>query len=172
MADCYGCPYRWHDEDCEYCGAKGDEIIDGKSYKKENCSYYKEYMAARGTPVSSSNSSSTSSYSSSSSEGCGKGCGIVVAIAIIIVAIAVGVTFVPRFFMKSEKATVSQQATAVVVNVNSALNMRDAASQNSKVIATIPKGETVIVVEMGTDYHRVQYGEYLGYCAAECLEIK
>lgn len=59
MADCYGCPYRWHDEDCEYCSAKGDEIIDGKSYKKENCSYYKEYLASK--------SASNSSYSSSSS---------------------------------------------------------------------------------------------------------
>jgi hypothetical protein len=172
MADCYGCPYRWHDEDCEYCGAKGDEIIDGKSYKKENCSYYKEYMAARGKPVTSSSSSSSSSYSSSSSEGCGKGCGIVVAIAVIIVAIAVGVVYIPQIFRPSEKAPASQQATAVVVGVNHALNMRDAASQDSKVITTIPKGETVTIIEMGTEYHLVQYGEHQGYCAAECLEIK
>lgn len=170
MADCYGCPYRWHDEDCEYCGARNDAIIDNKSYKKENCAYYKEYMAARGKPVTSSSSSSSSSYSSS--EGCGKGCAIVVAIAIIIVAIAVGVVYVPQLFRPSEKAPASQQATAVVVGVSHAIYMRGAASQDSKVIATIPKGETVTVIEIGTEYHLVQYGEYQGYCAAEYLEIK
>lgn len=169
MADCYGCPYRWHDEDCEYCSAKGDEIIDGKSYKKENCSYYKEYMAAKGKPVSSS-SSSSSSYSGSS--GSGVGCGI--AIFVIVVIIAAIYTFAPMIFGGEEdnRPTASQQATAVVCNVNHALNMRDAKSQNSNVIATIPKGEKVIILEMGTDYHYVQYGEHKGYCAADCLEIQ
>lgn len=34
------CLYHWHDEDCEYCHAIGDEIIDTKSYSYSTCSYY------------------------------------------------------------------------------------------------------------------------------------
>ncbi len=245
MADCYGCPYRWHDEDCEYCSAKGDEIIDGKSYKKETCSYYKEYMASKGKSTSSSSSSSyptgssggidpkkggkcwsckycedigtpdgpgeyyrkcnksgheyldtckfycsdyvwdgkyaenshsssssSSSYSSSSSSS-GSGCGVAIVIILIIAALIGGGMFiVPKIFGGVKETSASYQATAVVCNVNYSLNMRDAASSNSNVITTIPKGETVIILETGADYHYVQYGDYQGYCAAECLQIQ
>lgn len=245
MADCYGCPYRWHDSDCEYCSARGDEIIDGASYKKETCSYYKEYMSSKGsssysssssessidpkkggkcwsckycedigTPsgagdyyrkctksgheyldtckfycsdyvwdgkyaenTSSSSSSSSSSYSSSSSSSSsssGSGCGVGIIIVIIVaVLIGLGALFLPRITNgESRRPAEEQRVTAVVYNVNVALNMRDAASQDSNVIATVPKGEEVIIIEEGTDYHYVRYGEYEGYCAADCLEIQ
>lgn len=173
MADCYGCPYRWHDEDCEYCGAQGDMILDGMSIKKENCPYYIAYMEARGKQVSSS-SSTSSSYSSSSS---GSGCGIAVIVVIVLMVLgAIGIFFVPNMLGTSEKKTAisapAEQKTAIVCNVNNALNMRDAASPDSNVITTIPKGETVTILEEGTDYHYVQYGENKGYCAAEHLEIQ
>lgn len=131
-------------------------------------------MASKGSPVtsslSSSSSSSSSSYSSSSGSGCG--CGVVIIIAVIIMAIAAGVTFIPNIFGGRKEKAASQVATAVVYNVNYSLNMRDAASGDSNVITTIPKGETVQILELGTDYHYVQYGEYQGYCAAECLQIQ
>ncbi len=165
MANCSGCPYRWHDEDCEYCSMKGDEVIDLKSYSKETCSYYQAYKASRGG--SSSSSSGSSSYSSSDDSGCGK----FFIIAAIIIAIIVGIAF---FVTNSsgEKKSDGSQKTAIVYNVNHALNMRDAASSGSNVIATVPKGETVIIIEEGTDYHLVKYGEQQGYCAAECLDIQ
>lgn len=175
MADCYGCPYRWHDSDCEYCSAKNDEIIDYKPYTKENCPYYKEYRAAKDSQ-SSSSSSSSSSYSSSDSN---PGCGIVVIIAIIVAVIWAGVTFVPRFFgakqgSESSQATTqaSEVTTAIVNTESSPLNMRETASTDGKVITTIPKGETVQILERGTEWHYVQYGEYRGYCSASYLQIR
>lgn len=258
MADCYGCPYRWHDSDCEYCSAMGDKVIDGSYYKKENCSYYKEYLASKSNSSSShysssssndlgidpkkggkcwsckycedvatqtnnpsgeyyrkclksgkeyidkckfycsdyiwdgktaqnssfssssnsySSSSSGSSYSSSSSSSSsssgGSGCGVAIVVILIIAALIGGGAFlIPKIFGGRSETGVAQQATAVVYNVNYALNMRDAASSDSNVITTIPKGETVQILELGTDYHYVQYGEYQGYCAAECLQIQ
>ncbi|MBQ8740351.1 MAG: SH3 domain-containing protein [Clostridia bacterium] len=182
MADCYGCPYRWHDSDCEYCGAQGDMILDLKSIKKENCPYYKEYMAAKGKSSSSSSSSysssstSSSSYSSStssSSSSGGSGCGVAIIVILIIAALIGGGAFlIPKFFGGRSETGVAQQATAVVYNVNYSLNMRDAASSDSNVITTIPKGETVQIIEMGAEWHYVQYGEHQGYCAAECLQIQ
>ena len=78
----------------------------------------------------------------------------------------------PKIVQGIKQSGTSQQATAVVCNVNYSLNLRDEASSNSNVITTIPKGETVQIIELGTEYHLVQYGEYQGYCAAECLEIQ
>lgn len=49
MADCSGCPYHWHDPDCEYCSKKGDEVIDLKNYSTDTCSYYKEYINSTGS---------------------------------------------------------------------------------------------------------------------------
>ena len=236
MADCYGCPYRWHDEDCEYCGARGDEIIDGKSYKKESCPYYVEYKTGSSSGSSSSYSSSSASNinpkkggkcwsckycddigtpdgdgeyyrkctksgheyldtckfycsdyvwdgkyaenspsGSSTTSSSGAGCGIAI-IVIIVLAIVAGSIFVfPKVFSgysEKKEVTVSQQITAVVCNVNYALNMRDAASSDGNVITTVPKGETVVVLEQGEEYCLVEYGEYQGYCATECLEIQ
>lgn len=233
MADCYGCPYRWHDEDCEYCSARGDEIIDGASYKKETCSYYKEYMASKGSSSYSSSSSgssinpqkggkcwsckycedigtpsgagdyyrkctksgheyldtckfycsdyvwdgkyaeNTSSSSSSSSSSGGCGCGVVIVIILIIAAlVGGGLFFAPKIFGGKKEQAMSYQATAVVYNVNYSLNMRDAASSSGNVIATIPKGEAVQIIELGTDWHYVQYVEHRGYCSADCLQIQ
>jgi len=131
-------------------------------------------MASKGSSTTSSySSSSSSSYSSSASGSDGAGCGVAIVIILIIAAlIGGGVFFVPRILGRAKESSASQQATAVVYNVNYSLNMRDAASSNSNVITTVPKGETVIILEMGTDYHYVQYGEYQGYCVAECLQIQ
>lgn len=88
MADCYGCPYRWHDSDCEYCSAQNDKILDLSSIKKENCPIYLEYEANRKrerereaaarSSSSSYSSSSSGSYSSSSSSGSSAGWGMAV----------------------------------------------------------------------------------------------
>ena len=44
MAKCGNkCPYYWHDSECEYCGARGDEVIDLKNYSYETCPYYEPY---------------------------------------------------------------------------------------------------------------------------------
>ncbi len=50
--------------------------------------------------------------------------------------------------------------------------MRQSADSSSAVITTIPKGETVTIIEEGAEWCRVQYGEYEGYCATECLDIQ
>ena len=175
MADCYGCPYRWHDEDCEYCGAQGDMILDSMSIKKENCPYYIAYMESTGRKVtSSSSSSSSSSYSSSSSSGFGCGTVVIIIIALMVLG-GIGLTVLPNLTTSDEKAVISsaaKQKTAIVYNVNYSLNMREAANSDSNVITTVPKGQEVIILEEGTAWHYVQYGEYKGYCAAECLQIQ
>ena len=100
MANCSGCPYHWHDSDCEYCSARNDEVIDLKNYSKSTCSYYKAYEENRGT----SGGGSSSGGSSSS----GPGCFIVLA---VIAAIVLGAIFIPKFFdsknATSEKIEVS-----------------------------------------------------------------
>ena len=112
MANCYGCPYRWHDTDCEYCSAKNDEIIDSKSYSKETCSIYRAYAESQGKSVSSSSGSSSSSSSSSSggsSAGCGIGCAVVIAIIVIIALLTTGTI---SFGGKEEKAKQSKKIAA------------------------------------------------------------
>lgn len=48
MAHCGSrCPYHWHDDDCEYCSARGDEIIDLEHYSYDTCPYYQEYYRMR-----------------------------------------------------------------------------------------------------------------------------
>lgn len=48
MARCGSqCPYHWHDEDCEYCRARGNEVIDLKDYSYDTCPVYQEYAAER-----------------------------------------------------------------------------------------------------------------------------
>ncbi len=61
MANCTGCPFRWHDSDCEYCSMRNDEILDLTNYSKETCPYYQEYEKSRGDSSSSGGSSSSSS---------------------------------------------------------------------------------------------------------------
>ncbi len=82
MANCNGCPFRWHDSDCEYCSKRGDEIIDYKSYSKSTCPYYREYE----------NSKSSSSSSSSS----GSGCLIPIIIIVVLFLIAEAMNFLMR----------------------------------------------------------------------------
>ena len=177
MANCSGCPFRWHDSDCEYCSAKNDEIIDLKSYSKETCPIYQEYRAAKNAD-SSSSSSSSGSYSSSSD---GSGCGCFIIVAIIVVIIAAAITFLPQLFggkqetkdaQSTTQASVTSETTAIVDTEGSPLNMRQAASTDSEIVTTIPKGETVQILEMGTEWHYVQYGDYRGYCYASYLQIQ
>lgn len=79
MANCgSGCPYHWHDSDCEYCGARGDEVIDLKNYSYDTCPYYQEYRAKAGLPQT----------EPSSGGGCsGCGCGLVLLIVIAAVLV-------------------------------------------------------------------------------------
>lgn len=162
------CNKYGHDyvDSCQsYCS---DYVWDG--HTPENTPSSSRSYSSSGS--SSTSSSSSSSYSSSSSSS-GSGCGVAIVIILIIAAlIGGGIFLVPRIFGDKSDSGVSQQATAVVCNVNYSLNMRDAASSDSNVITTIPKGETVQIIEMGAEWHYVQYGEYQGYCAAECLQIQ
>lgn len=74
MARCgRSCPYHWHDEDCEYCSARGDEVIDLKNYSYDTCPYYQEYQAQRGLQKTGS---------SSGGENSGCGCGLLLLIII------------------------------------------------------------------------------------------
>ncbi len=175
MANCYGCPYRWHDSDCEYCSAKGDEIIDGKSYSKETCGIYKAYKESQGSGSSSSSSSysssssSSSSYSSSGNGGC-IGCAVVIVIlALILTLISTGTLSFGK--AKSDKVSTTGQ-TAVVYNVDEAANMRDKPGGDNKLITSIPKGETVEIIKKDGKWWLVKYGEYEGYCNSKYLDIQ
>lgn len=45
MARCgRDCPYHWHDSECEYCGARGDAVIDLEDYDYDTCPYFQEYL--------------------------------------------------------------------------------------------------------------------------------
>lgn len=175
MANCYGCPYRWHDEDCEYCSAKNDEVIDLKSYSKETCSIYRSYAASQGKPVGSSSGSSSSSSSSSSSDydlstkGCGIGCAIIFVIVVIIALLTTG-TIPLNFKKEATKQPASQ--TAVVYNVDEAANMRDKPGGDNELIVSIPKGETVEILDKSGKWWLVRYGEHEGYCNSKYLDIQ
>ncbi len=164
MRKCTKYGHEYVDSCQTYCS---DYVWDGHTPENSSSSSSSSYSS------SSSSTSSYSSPSSSSSSSTGSGCGVAIVIILIIAAlIGGGLFFVPKIFGSAKKAGVSQQATAVVYNVNYSLNMRDAASSTSNVITTIPKGETVYIIEMGTEWHYVQYGEYQGYCSADCLQIQ
>lgn len=64
MAYCgSSCPYHWHDDDCEYCSARGDEVIDLKKYDYDTCPYYQRYRKENhGTESSGSGSDSEGSF--------------------------------------------------------------------------------------------------------------
>ena len=174
MANCYGCPYRWHDSDCEYCSAKGDEIIDSKSYSKETCSIYKSYAASKGQSSSSSSSSgSSSSSSSSSSSGNGGciGCGVVIVIiALIMTLMSTGVLNFGGKKAEEKKEPATQ--TAVVYNVDRAVNMRKKPDSDSEHIVSVPKGETVEIIKKSGKWYLVKYEDYEGYCYGKYLDIQ
>lgn len=45
MAKCgKDCPYYWYDSDCEYCSARGDEVIDLENYSYDTCPYFQNYL--------------------------------------------------------------------------------------------------------------------------------
>ena len=174
MADCYGCPYRWHDTDCEYCSAQNDMILDLKSIRKEDCPIYREYEENRKRERAASGSSSSSSYSSSSSSGSysssssggssgwGIGCAVVVVIVILIALLTTGTL---SFGGKKETTKVpATKQTAIVYNVDRAVNMREKPDSDSKHIVSILKGETVEILEKDGKWYLVKYGEYEGYC--------
>ena len=173
MADCYGCPYRWHDSDCEYCSAKGDEIIDSKSYSKETCSIYRSYAESQGKSVSSSGSSSSGGSSSSSydlsTKGCGIGCAVIFVIIVIIALLTTGTI---SFGAKKEVTKAPASQTAVVYNVDEAANMRDKPGGDNKLIVSIPKGETVEIIKKDGKWWLVRYGEYEGYCNSKYLKVQ
>lgn len=63
------------------------------------------------------------------------------------------------------------QQQAVVFDVDS-LEMRDEPSADGNVIAYIPKGETVRIVQTGDDWHFVEYSEETGWCDARYLQLR
>lgn len=83
MANCGSrCPYHWHDEDCEYCRARGDAVIDLENYSYDTCSYYQEYCRKNGKG-SSAQSSGTSGYSDNTPSGIAKILGALATIGVL-----------------------------------------------------------------------------------------
>lgn len=79
MASCGSqCPYHWHDNECEYCGARGDEVIDLKYYSYDTCPYYQEYLRERNA----AKQAAPKTGGSGSAEG-NSGCGLLLWIIII-----------------------------------------------------------------------------------------
>lgn len=60
---------------------------------------------------------------------------------------------------------------AMATPASSILNMRQEPGMNGAILLTIPRGETVIVIETGTDWHTVRYHGVTGYCAAGYLSL-
>ena len=172
MANCSGCPYRWHDEDCEYCSAKNDEVIDLKSYSKETCGIYKAYRESQGYSTDTSSSGSSSGSSSSSSGSPVGGCigGLVGIVGIVIIALLVSGTI--SFGGGKEAAAEPSGKTAVVYNVDEAANMRDKPGGDNELIVAVPKGETVEIIDKSGKWWLVRYGEYEGYCNSKYLKVK
>lgn len=57
----------------------------------------------------------------------------------------------------------------IVVTEKDPLRLRE--SPNGNKLTTIPKGEEVTVLEQGTEWHRVSYNGYTGYCAAKYIRL-
>lgn len=165
MASCRRCAYFWHDEDCGYCSARGNMVLDCSNIKADDC------------PMYDGPADSGSSGSSSDSTGCGS---CLVVLLVVTVVIVVG-SFVFAHFANRADAPATEgdtsisdtvTITAVVKTSGKPLNMRAEPSTKSKVITKIPDGKTVKVLSRDDDWYYVQYGDYKGYCSADYLKIK
>lgn len=89
----------------------------------------------------------------------------------IVILIALFTTGTISFGSKKEAAKVPASQTAVVYNVDEAANMRDKPGGENKLIVSIPKGETVEIVDKSGKWWRVRYGEHEGYCNSKYLKV-
>ena len=64
---------------------------------------------------------------------------------------------------------VQEAMPGTVVTQTDPLNIRD--MPDGRKIGQIPKGALVEVLEQGAEWHRVRYGEYVGYCSAKYIQI-
>lgn len=61
--------------------------------------------------------------------------------------------------------------TGKVKTSGGTLRLRKTASSIGKVLGKIPNGKTVTILEKGKTWHKVQYGEAIGYVAGKYIEI-
>ncbi len=198
MADCYGCPFRWHDSDCEYCSVRNDEVIDYKNYSKESCPYYSEYTASKNTPASSPASQTskitgtpsqnkTSYASKSSSTSPVVWVGLIVGIVALVLVLSMllnkqnisapmGMPKQTEQVNKGENKTDNKGENnvtyATVVTNDTGLNMRESASTEADVVDVIPKGATVEVLKTEDEWMYVKYKNQIGWCYSEYLSVK
>lgn len=66
-------------------------------------------------------------------------------------------------------APVTEILNGTVITKEDPLVLRDAPNGNK--LTTIPKGATVTVLEQGAEWHRVSYGGYTGYSAAQYIAL-
>lgn len=67
---------------------------------------------------------------------------------------------------------VAEIITGTVITKTDPLVLRSTPEKTSiNKLTTIPKGATVTVLEQGTDWHRVAYGDYVGYCSAQYIAL-
>ena len=172
---------------CPYYGVDDN---DNGYCKKDHNAYRERWSPCTFESDNSSSSSSGSSYSSSySSSSEGHGCWWIVGIIVAIIMFLGWLgdmgfgEFLDEYFgnttTTSQSTTTTgayasdEGVTAVVYNVGSSvLNMRSEPNTYCDVITTLDPGTVVKVLEQGTEWHRVQYGSYTGYCYAEYLKIQ
>lgn len=66
---------------------------------------------------------------------------------------------------------VKEILTGTVITKKDPLVLRSTPEKADNKLTSIPKGATVIVLEQGTEWHRVSYGEYTGYSAAQYIAL-
>jgi len=74
-------------------------------------------------------------------------------------------------YMAQEYLDITTAVTTGVVNV-SAVNLREAASTQSKIIDLLPKGSEVTVIATENGWYKVRSGEDNGYIHADYLDVK
>ncbi|MDE6665818.1 MAG: SH3 domain-containing protein [Ruminococcus sp.] len=81
-------------------------------------------------------------------------------------------------YVSSDHITISQppahntlSSTAIIATKSDPLNLRETASKNGKIITTIPKGTTVDVIEYGSEWTYISWGQYSGYASTDYLSF-
>lgn len=65
----------------------------------------------------------------------------------------------------------SGEVEAVVHTASTTLNLRQAPNTSSAVLASLPRGESVVVTQRGADWSAVRYGNLTGYVKTEYLRF-